>query len=105
MYTIAHYQGHDMPLDVELFEDYPGEIREIILQSFIDEGMLGEYAYTLDTLHDEEIELEVATYLSASEIQTLQEIERYAPESFWEGLTVETLTQVLNQPQIERRAA
>jgi len=105
MYSVSHFQGHDMPADTELFEDYQGEIKEIILQSFIDEGMLGAYAYALDGATDEDIELEVATYLTASEITALQTIEQNAPESFWESVTVQTLTEALKQPTNERRAA
>jgi len=105
MYTITTYQGYDMPADIELFESYEGEAREIILQSFIDEGMLSDSVYTIDETDEEDIELEVAQWLNANEIAALKEIEENATESFWDGLTVKSLTEALNEDRSEREAA
>jgi len=105
MYTITTYQGYDMPADIELLESYDGEAREIILQSFIDEGMLCDSVYTIDETDEEDIELEVAQWLNANEIAALKEIEENATESFWNGLTVESLTETLNEDRSEREAA
>ena len=105
MYSIRHDQGYDMPADVELFESFKGEAREIILQSFIDEGMLGSSIYTLDEVTDEDICLQPAEWLSADEVARLQEIEQNASESFWDALTVQTLSELIQEPTIEQEAA
>ena len=105
MYTVSHYQGRDMPIDTELFENYEGEAREIILQHFIDEGMFTPTVYTLDDVTDEDIELEVSSWLDAYEIEQLKEIEKNAPESVWEALTVQTLNQMLKMPSELKEAA
>jgi len=105
MYTISHYQGYDMPTDIELLESYEGEAREIILQSFIDEGMISESVYTIDETTEEDLEIEVADFLTPEEIAALKEIEENATESFWNGLTVESLTEALNEDRNEREAA
>jgi hypothetical protein len=105
MYTVSTYQGYDMPTDSELFESYKGEAREIILQSFIDEGMFSETVYTLDETTEEDIELTASEWLSADEVAQLKDIEKNASESLWDALTVQTLSELLKTPTIERRAA
>lgn len=105
MYTVSHYQGYNEPTDIELLESYDGEAREIILAHFIDEGMFTDTVYTIDETDEDDIELEVADYLTPSEIAQLKEIEKNAPESFWDSLTVEALTEALKMPTDEREAA
>ena len=98
MYTLRHYQGRDMPIETELFENYEGEAREIILQSFIDEGMFTPVVYTMDDVSEEDIELEVSDWFNAYEIEQLKDLEQNAPESVWDTLTVQTLDQMLKMP-------
>jgi hypothetical protein len=98
MYTISHNQGYNEPLDVELFESYEGEAKEIIFQSFIDEGMFTDTVYALDEVHEDDIELEVKDWLTPFEIEQLKTIGRYAPESFWDTLTVQSLSEALKMP-------
>ncbi len=105
MYTIRHHQGRDMPTDTELFESYKGEAREIILQSFIDEGIFTPTVYTLDDMTENDIELEVSDWLNAYEIEQLKDIEKNAPESVWDALTVESLNQMLKTPTELREVA
>lgn len=105
MYTVSHYQGYNEPLDNELFESYKGEAKEIILQSFIDEGMFTDTAFTIDDTTEYEIEPEVKDRLTPFEIEQLKTLERYASESFWDSLTVESLTQALIMPTDEREVA
>jgi len=105
MYSVSHDQGYDMPTDVELFESFEGEAREIILQSFIDEGMYSETASTIDEVTEEEIEFDADEYLTASEIAQLKMIEKNASESFWDTVTVQSLSELIKEPTIERRAA
>lgn len=105
MTALAHDQGYDMPTDYELIEDYPGEGREIILQSFIDEGMYSRTAYAVDTITEEDIELDATEWLSAYEIEQLQAIEKNASESFWDAVTVQTLTEAIQEPTEHREAA
>ena len=105
MYTVTHYQGYDMPTDTELLESYEGEAREIILQSFIDEGMISKSVYTIDETTEDDLEIEVADFLTAEEVARLKEIEKNAPESLWDSLTVESLTAMLNNAYNERRVA
>ena len=105
MYTVSHYQGHNEPLDIELLESYEGEAREIIFQSFIDEGMFSETVYTIDDTEDDDIELEVKDYLTPFEIEQLKAIEKYAPESFWDSLTTQSLSDTLKMPTDEREVA
>jgi len=105
MYTVSHYQGYDMPTDIELLESYEGEAREIIFQNFIDEGMLSSIVYTIDEITEEDLEIEVADFLTPFEIEQLQAIEKYAPESFWNTLTVQTITEALKMPTDEREVA
>jgi hypothetical protein len=105
MYTVSTYQGYDMPIDSELFESYEGEAREIILQSFIDEGMFSETVYTLDEITEEDIELTASEWLSTDEVVQLKAIEKNAPESLWDTLTVQTLNELIKTPTSERRAA
>ena len=105
MYTISHYQGYDMPLDIELFESHEGEAKELILQEFIDNGMYSDTICIMDDVEDEEIELEVADYLTPFEVEQLKAIEKYAPESFWDTLTVQTLAEALKIPTGEREVA
>ena len=105
MYTLRHYQGRDMPIDTELFENYEGEAREIILQSFIDEGMFTPVVYTMDDVSEEDIALEVSDWFNAYEIETLKDLEKNAPESVWDTLTVQTLNQMLKMPSELRKVA
>ena len=105
MYTISHYQGYNEPTDNELLESYEGEAREIIFQNFIDEGMFTDTVYTIDETDEDDIELEVKDYLTPFEIEQLKAIEKYAPESFWDSLTVESLTEALKMPTDEREVA
>lgn len=105
MYTVSHYQGYNEPTDTELFESYKGEAREIILQSFIDEGMFTPTVYTLDDMTEDDIELEVSDWLNAYEIEQLKDIEKNAPESVWDALTVESLNQMLKTPTELREVA
>ena len=105
MYTVSHYQGYDMPTDNELLESYEGEAKEIILADFIENGMYSDTVYTIDETNEDEIELEVKDYLTPFEIEQLKDIEKYAPESFWDSLTVESLTEALKMPTDEREVA
>ena len=105
MYTITHDQGYDMPVDVELLESYEGEARAIILESFIDEGMISSTVYAIDEVEGEDIELIVSEWLSADEIHVLKDIEQNADESFFDGLTVDTLDEVLKMPTERKEAA
>lgn len=105
MYTVSHYQGYDMPTDTELLESYEGEAREIILQSFIDEGVLSYVVYTTDETTGEDIELEVMGFLTPDEVTTLKDIEQNNTESFWDGLTVQTLSEVLKADRNAKEAA
>ena len=105
MYTITHYQGYDMPLDIELLENYEGEAKDIILQSFIDEGMFTSTVYTVDDVTEEDIELDVSEFLSKEEIAALKDIEENASDSFWDGLTVETLREAIKPTNYEEEAA
>ncbi len=105
MYTVSYNQGYDMPIDTELLESYDGEAREIIFQSFIDDGMISSTVYTIDETTEEDTELEVADFLTPFEIEQLQTIEKYAPESFWDTLTVQTLAEALKIPTGEREVA
>ena len=105
MYTVSHYQGYNEPLDIELLESYEGEAKEIILADFIDQGMISETVYTIDETDEDDIELEVSDYLTAFEIEQLKSIETYAPESFFDGLTVESLNEALKMPTDEREVA
>ena len=105
MYTITHDQGYDMPVDVELLESYEGEARAIILESFIDEGMISSTVYAIDEVEGEDIELFVSEWLSADEIHVLKDIEQNADESFFDGLTVDTLDEVLKMPTERKEAA
>lgn len=105
MYTLSHYQGHNEPLDHELLESYEGEAKEIILADFIDQGMFSETVYTLDDVGEDDIELEVKSFLSAFEIEQLKSIEKYAPESLWDNLTVQSLSEALKMPTDEREVA
>jgi len=105
MYTITHNQGYDMPVDVELLESYEGEARAIILESFIDEGMISSTVYAIDEVEGEDIELIVSEWLSADEIHVLKDIEQNADESFFDGLTVDTLDEVLKMPTERKEAA
>jgi hypothetical protein len=98
MYTVTYTQGRDLPLDASLFEEYPGEGREIFLQSFINEGTFSETEYTLDTETEEEIELKASEWLSAYEIAQLKTLAANAPESLWDGLTVSSLMELLQEP-------
>jgi len=105
MYTVSHYQGYNEPLDIELLESYEGEAKEIILADFIDQGMISETVYTIDETDEDDLELEVSDYLTAFEIEQLKSIEQYAPESFFNGLTVKSLSEALKMPTDERRVA
>lgn len=105
MYTVSHYQGRNEPLDIELLESYEGEAREIIFQSFIDEGMFADTVYAIDDVEDDDIELEVKDYLTPFEIEQLKAIEKYAPESFWDSLTTQSLSDALKIPTDEREVA
>ena len=105
MYTVSHYQGYDMPTDTELLESYPGEAREIIFQSFIDEGMISSAIYTINETAEEDMELEVADFLTPDEVAALKNIEKNASGSFWDGLTVQTITEVLKADRNGREAA
>lgn len=105
MYTVSHYQGYNEPLDIELLESYEGEAKEIILADFIDQGMISETVYTIDETDEDDLELEVSDYMTAFEIEQLKTIERYAPESFFNGLTVKSLSEALKMPTDEREVA
>lgn len=105
MYTVSYDQGRWEPTYTEIMESYKGEAKEIILQNFIDEGMFSGTAYTMDETREEDIELEVKDWLTPFEIEQLKTIERYAPESFWETMTVQTLTEALKTPTDEREVA
>lgn len=105
MYTLSHYQGHNEPLDTELLESYEGEARELILEAFIDNGMYSDTFYTLDDVEEEDIELEVKDYLTADEIATLKDIEKYASESLWDALTTKSLSEMMKAPTDEREVA
>jgi len=105
MYTVSHYQGYNEPLDIELLESYEGEAKEIILSDFIDQGMISETVYTIDETDEDDIELKVSDYLTAFEIEQLKSIERYAPESFFDGLTTQSLNEALKMPTDEREVA
>jgi len=105
MYTISHYQGHNEPLDVELFESYEGEAKELILQEFIDNGMYSDTICIMDDVEDEEIELEVKDYLTPFEVEQLKAIEKYAPESFWESMTTQSLSDAMKPSTDEREVA
>ena len=105
MYTVSHYQGYNEPTDNELLESYEGEAKEIILQSFIDEGMFTDTVYTLDDVEEDDIELEVKDYLTPFEIEQLKALEKYAPESFWDRLTVESLSEAMKPSTDEREVA
>ncbi len=105
MYTISHYQGYDMPLDIELFESHEGEAKELILQEFIDNGMYSDTICIMDDVEDEEIELEVADYLTPFEVEQLKAIEKYAPESFWESMTTQSLSDAMKPSTDEREVA
>ncbi len=105
MYTVSHYQGHNEPLDIELLESYEGEAKEIILADFIDQGMISETVYTIDETDEDDLEIEVSDYLTAFEIEQLKSIERYASESFFDGLTVQSLNEALKMPTDEREVA
>lgn len=105
MYTVSHYQGYNEPTDNELLENYEGEAKEIIFQNFIDEGMFTDTVITIDDIEDEEIEFEVKDYLTPFEIEQLKALEKYASESFWDSLTVESLTKALIMPTDEREVA
>ncbi|MCF6207201.1 MAG: hypothetical protein L3J47_09970 [Sulfurovum sp.] len=105
MYTVSHYQGYDLPTDIELLESYEGEAREIILQSFIDDGMLSGSVYAINETDEEEIEIEVSEWLNVDEVAILKALEKNATDAEWDAMTVQTLTQLLNTPTIEREAA
>ena len=105
MYTVSHYQGHNEPIDIEILESYEGEAKEIILADFIDQGMFSETVFTIDETYEDEIELEVSDYLTAFEIKQLQAIEKYASDSYFDSLTVESLNEALKVPVNEREAA
>lgn len=105
MYTVSHYQGHNEPLDVELFEGHEGEAREIILQSYIDEGMISETVPTIDESNEYDIELEVTDWLTPFEIEQLKTFELYCPEDVWDTLTVESLSDILKSHRDEREVA
>lgn len=105
MYTVSYNQGRWEPEYTETMESYKGEAKEIILQSFIYEGMFSETVFTMDETTEEDIELEVKDWLTPFEIEQLKTIERYAPDSFWETMTVQTLTEALKTPTNEREVA
>jgi len=105
MYTVSHYQGYNEPTDNELLESYEGEAREIILAGFIEDGMFSDTVYVRDDIQEGDIELETKDYFSAFEIEQLKLIEKYASESFWDSLTIQSLAEALEVPTNERRVA
>lgn len=105
MYTVSHYQGYNAPLDQELLESFEGEAKEIILQSFIDEGMFTDTVYTLDDVEENDIEIEVKDYMTAYEIAALKDIETNAAESFWDAMTVQSLSDVIKESTELKEAA
>ena len=54
---------------------------------------------------DEEIELEVKDYLTPFEVEQLKAIEKYAPESFWESMTTQSLSDAMKPSTDEREVA
>ena len=105
MYTVSHYQGHNEPLDNELLESYEGEAKEIILADFIDQGMFSDTVYTIDATEEDDIELEVKDYLTLFEIATLRAIEKNVPQSLWDVMTVQSLSDAIKEPTELREVA
>jgi len=105
MYTVSHYQGHNEPLDIELLESYEGEAKEIILADFIDQGIFSDTVYAIDDTEEDDIELEVKDYLTLFEIATLRAIEKNIPESLWDAMTIQSLSDAIKEPTELREVA
>lgn len=95
MYVIKDGDGRKEPITYSVHESYKGEARDIILQQFcFDTALYDEYE-TKDEVDDKEITLLAKDYLDPEEIKTLEEIEKNAPDEFWEDVTLDSLKEAL----------
>lgn len=101
MYVIKEGDGRKEPITYSVHESYKGEARDIILQQFCFDTALYEEYTAKDEVDDKEISLLAKDYLDPEEIKVLEEIEKNAPDEFWETVTLDTIKKTLRAKQVQ----
>ena len=71
MYTIQLDTEHGEPTEFELIEEEPEEALNLLIEKMLRDNTVPAYFYAEDSLTEEQLELDVQTYLTSRQIDYL----------------------------------